>query len=223
MQIIIELSTYSVFIPGIIGMLRWKVMDRSFRPFIMLIWLGCFSEVLLSIIIKLGYYTIPEVNVYFLIEALVILWFLNKQWLFERQPAWMPVLAFMFCGAWVFETLIWKSIAVYAAYYRVATSFIIVLLSITALNQFLLSFTKSLFQESRFFIYTGFILYFTLSVLINAFLLKGVDMSKFVLNIQVIHLVINIITNLLYGIAALHIPKQPFLNQMKSLSKQIRA
>jgi hypothetical protein len=198
-------------------------MDRSFRPFVVLIWLGCFSEILLGIIIKLGYYTIPEANVYFLIEALIILWFLCKQRLFERQPAWMPVLAFMFCGAWILETLIWKSIADYAAYYRVATSFIIVLLSITALNQFLLSFTKSLFQESRFFIYTGFILYFTLSVLINAFLLKGVDMSKFVLNIQVIHLVVNIITNLLYGIAALHIPKQPFLNQMKPLSKQIRA
>jgi hypothetical protein len=223
MQIIIELSTYSVFIPGIIGMLRWKVMDRSFRPFIMLIWLGCFSEVLLSIIIKLGYYTIPEVNVYFLIEALVILWFLNKQRLFERQPAWMPVLAFMFCGAWVFETLIWKSIADYAAYYRIATSFIIVLMSITALNQFLLRFTESLLQESRFFIYTGFILYFTLSVLINSFFLQGVDMSKFLFNIQLIHVVVNLIANIFYSIAALHIPKQPFINQMKPPLKQIRA
>jgi hypothetical protein len=223
MQIIIELSTYSVFIPGIIGMFRWKVMDRSFRPFIVLIWFGCFFEVLMAIMIELGYYTVSVANVYFLIEALLILWFLYKQGLFERHPAWMPVLAFVLCSAWAFETLIWKDITDYAAYFRLATSFMIVLMSITALNRFLLHFTTSISKESRFFIYTGFILYFTLSVLINAFLLKGVDMSKFVLNVQVIHLVVNIITNVFYCIAALHIPKQPFFNQMKPLSLKYRA
>jgi hypothetical protein len=223
MNFILELSSYSVFFPGIVGMLRWKGIDRSFRPFIVLIWLGCFSEVLLTIIGELGYYTIPEANVYFLIEPVVILWLFYKQRLFERQPAWVPVLAFVFFTAWVFETLIWKSIADYAAYYRLATSFIIVLMSITALNRFLLRYTKNLLHESLFFIYMGFILYFTISVLINAFFLQGVDMSKFVLNTSFILIVVNFICNILYGIAAIRIPQQPFLNQLKTFSRKIRA
>jgi hypothetical protein len=188
-----------------------------------MVWISFSTEVLIGIINRYGYQSMIEGNVYILIESLCILLFFYKQMLFKSQPAWAVSLAVLFCCAWVFETLIWKSINDFSAYYRVGTSFIIVLMSISALNRFILSTTKSVYKESLFLIYTGFIILFTINVLVNAFFLKGLDTSNFVINVYFIYVAVSFIVNLIYFIATLRIPNRPFLNQLKPFSIQSRA
>src|SRR5262245_24487235 len=80
-----NISAFSVLLAGIIGLLRYKSINRSFYPFLFLIWLAGANETLSYFLSSYGHYTPINNNVYVLMEVVLITLFFKRQELYKNQ------------------------------------------------------------------------------------------------------------------------------------------
>lgn len=207
-----ELALYigfSIAIPGIIGLIRYRQINQAYYPFLYLIWVGSLNEILSFILIKNGKTNATTLNMYYLIESWLILYQFNA-WKFfvGLKKLFFALLAFLSLF-WVAETVVFRSMKAFASYFIIVHSFTIVLLSIFMINFLIAKEKKKMLKNAIFLICLGFIFYFTYAVLVEAFYLYGVSSSvafqRAVISIMV---VINLITNLLFAFAVLWMPKK---------------
>src|SRR4051812_17840838 len=99
--LLINISSFSILVPGVIGLFRFRRIDPSFLPFLYLVWVGALNEVLSYILVINGRHTIFNNNVYALLEPLFIAWFFKSQHLFRRSPQVYWVLQAGFVLAWL--------------------------------------------------------------------------------------------------------------------------
>jgi hypothetical protein len=203
----------SVLIAGVIGAIRFKRIDPVYYPFLFFLWLGAFNDALGLILLRFGFYTIINSNIYVLFEAILLTYFFNRLNIFKRTPNIYIILLTAHLLIWIFEVFFLRGIEQSALYARIFFSFSIVLMSITYINQMLTSQKVPIRKNALFIICIGFIIFFTYKVLVNTFWLYGLKKSKsFVLNIYTILIYINLFCNLIYALATLWIPrKQPSL------------
>lgn len=200
--------SFSILIAGVIGFLRFHKIQKSYYPFLLFVWLGCLNETLSFLIVQSGMESIVNNNIYVLSEALVILYFFNRNRFLSKT--YTLVLGFLIAGGWFFETFFIRSITEMSIYFRIGYSFIIVLISIAAINRLLLFGEKNLLKNSMFLICVAFICYFTYKVLVNTFWLYGLGKSlQFLAFISYILIFVNLFTNLIYAFAAIWIPRKP--------------
>jgi hypothetical protein len=213
------LLSFSNTIAGIIGLIRFRKIDNTYRPFLYFIWMGCLNDLLSVILITRGIYTIPNNNVYVLLEAMMITWFFYRLQLFKKSTVSFFILLALYGIVWALETFVLRSINEISLYFRIFYSFSIVLMSITSINYLLTSETRNLLKNSLFLICVAFINYFTFKVLINSFWIYGLTKSNtFRLQIYTVLMYLNFITNLIYALAVLWIPKkQPSILPSSSL------
>jgi hypothetical protein len=210
---LIQIFSYSILLAGIIGAIRLKWLDRSFLPFIILIWIGCFNECLSELLIARKMHTIINSKVYVLLVGLYITWLFYKQLLFKNASYLLPTILSFLILIWVIEITLIRSIHDVCIYYRIFYSFCIVFMSIQQINTLLTSSRTNIHTNALFLICIGFISYFTYKILVNSFWLYGLKKSQdFVMGIYTIMIYINLFCNLIYALAALWIPrKQPSL------------
>lgn len=211
--ILAAIFSFSVLLGGIIGLVRFKKIAPSYYPFIYFLWLGCINEPLSVFLSSKGIHNILNNNIYVLFEGFFILWFFYSTHFLKRKTFYILILFLLF--TWIAETFFMRTIFDMSIYYRILYSFVIVLLSIDAINQFLLIEKGNLLKSPVFLISMAFIIYFTFKILINAFWLYGlVKNASFILLIYKILIYINLFTNLVYALATLWIPKkQPSILQ----------
>jgi hypothetical protein len=208
MSALFDVLAFAIFIAGIIGIVRWKGMLPTFQPFIILIWLACINEALSYILVANGYNTIVNNNVYVLLESATIVWFFKRQGIFKQHPYSHLILTIAFVCFWVGETFIWKNKYGFDAQFQIFYSFVFVLMSIVTINRILIIGQQHLLTNALFLICGGFILYFTFSVIVHVFWLYGLTQSvDFIQNIFTIKLIVNFISNLIYALAVLRIPR----------------
>jgi hypothetical protein len=210
---LIHVFSYSILLAGIIGAIRLKWLDRSFLPFLILIWIGCFNEFLSEFLIARKMHTIINSNIYVLIEGLCITWLFYLQRLFKNASFFLHAILSSLILVWVIEITLIRSIHDVFIYYRIFYSFCIVFMSIQQINTLLTSSRTSIHTNALFLICIGFIIYFTYKILVNSFWLYGLKRSQdFVMGIYAIMIYINLFCNLIYALATLWIPrKQPSL------------
>lgn len=207
---LINVSTFSIFIPGIISLLRLRHFDRTYILFALFIWLGCVNEVLSRIMIGYDYHTTVNNNIYVLLASLFILWFFHRAELFKGKPAIPVWLALIYLGVWGTETFVLRTIHELSSYFRIVFSLTTVLMSISFIN-LLLAHSSNILREAGFWICTGFIVHFTMKVLVEIFWLYGITNREFQLQVFNILIFANLFTNLTYALAALWINrKKPY-------------
>jgi hypothetical protein len=151
-----------------------------------------------------------------LLESLVIVWFFMRQGLFKNSSRIPVILAFLFFCAWLTETFIWKSKYGHNTKFQLFYAFFVVLMSVSSINRLLVSGGRNLHTDALFLICTAFILYFTVTILVYAFLLYGITKSPVLFqNIFFIKLSINFFSNLTFAYAVLRIPKKIAFHQAK--------
>jgi hypothetical protein len=215
------LSAFSIFIAGIIGLVRFRKINKIYWPLIFAIWLACINEVLSYSLFINNHSTAINNNIYVLAEAALFLFlfrnfgvFNNLQWLFKTLLAGLVFL-------WLWENILQGKILHISSWFRIVSSFIIVLTSITAINklmmlgseEFLIIRGRSLFVNSAFLICIGTILFFTFKLLVEIFWLYGLDGSEiFRVKLYDILTYINLSVNLIYALAVLWAqPKQQYI------------
>lgn len=199
----------SVFIPGIIGLIRYQKMEKQYYPFVYFIWAGCINEGISIVLAMNGNSNYINSNLYVLVAALSLTWFFKRIGLFGRTRSFFYAIMASFIIIWLVEVLWLKDINEITSIFRILFSFAITLMSITLINTLLISDTEKLLHNPLFIISTAFAIFFTYRGIVEAFWIYGLKSStSFQLLIWNISVYVNLFTNLIYAVAILWIPKK---------------
>jgi hypothetical protein len=203
------LSLIVVF-PCISGLIRWKKIRQMYQPFIILMTLAALTEVLNFI--KIGSLKGNNniiINVYSLIEWLLIISQFYYWRYYSRTKRWYPWIGLACAIVWIIENLIVGNIIYVGPVFRISSAFILVILSINEINYVIINESRYLLKNARFIICTAFLIYFLYQVLLEGAIFlttkgdnptanKIIDLSNY----------INAFVNIIYGIAVWYIPKR---------------
>lgn len=202
------LSSFSLFIAGVIGIFRFRKMDKTYYPFLFLIEIGSLNELLSYILVLNHHHNLLNNNIYSLFESLLIVWFFKNQNIFKKAKFIFFSILSICIISWFLQMLQLKTLDDIYLYFRIQYSIIIVFLSIYTINSILITESKSIIKNPAFIICTGFLIYFTYFAIMNTFYLYGLTKSiEFQIFILKILAYINIFCNLIYAIALIWIPR----------------
>ncbi len=211
------LLNYSVVFSVIIALFRYKLIDKTFHPFIWLQVIAVLSEICSIELSK--YYKSNAIctNIYTLIEYLMILWQFRR-WKILNNNIVYNVLQTLMVIMWSGLLIYYKSIQQIFSISFIFSSFIIVLLSIHMLNRSIVSFTGKLLKNSTFLICCGFVVFFTFQIMVETFwIFQFSDSLLFASYIYLILSIVNFFVNIVYALAVLWIPrKQTFILPLSS-------
>lgn len=196
---------------GIVGWVKFKRISPAYYPFLILIWVGAVNEVYSVVIINFfGKYNIINLNLYWLAEAVLMLWQFKVWDLFGSRNRIYNILLISFVGGWLTESIMLSKLYLdFNSYFKIFYAFINVLLSISMINQTLMKEKEGLGKNSIFIICIGFVFMLTYSLLTELFYVYRLELSDtFNTNLHYIFIVINLFCNLLYFLAILWMPKR---------------
>lgn len=201
----------TVVIPLIIGVARFHKINASYHPFILLLLMAFTSEVISFICIHfLHDKNAVTVNIYALIESLILLYLFRSWGFLYRKHKLFYTLVVLFSVLWITEDIIFLKIEEYSPFFKGAYSFVIVLLSINEINYMIVQDSKQLFRNAKFLICLGFIVYFIYQIIYEAsyYVLGKDNVVSVATSIISMFGYINASVNLLYGVAVFLIPEK---------------
>lgn len=201
------LFSITIAIPAIIGLLRYRVVDKRYWPFIWICTAITVNEILMFVLIRMQIYTFISYNLAIpFICAMYLMLF--KSWgLFAGKKYLLPVLFGALMIIWVADHFLIDGYRLNArtAYFRVCYSLTLVILSVNTINRLIVSEKNSLLHNSRFLICIGLMVYFTYRIIVDAFSLKGMS-QHFLLQLGDFSRYLLVGLNLIFALAALWIP-----------------
>jgi hypothetical protein len=199
-------------IAGIIGIIRFNTIVRSYRPFLFFLWLSVFNDGISHLSVSLWKTNAPNTNIYVLVEFLLLMW-LFKTWSQQKIRNIEKVLVLLVILVWVYDNLIAHSLLTFNSLFRVCYSLVIMLYSINELNQTLLTERKNLLLNAKFIICVSFIIYFSYKAIVEVFYMMYPKLSfDFYNNLFVVLVFVNLFSNLMYALATAWIPtRQKFI------------
>lgn len=210
-----SLLSMSVLIPVAATIIKMRVINRSYIPFIILIYAGFFNEVLTFIKASKGEYTLVYLNVFSLVEVLLLLWqFKLWELIGSRFVFYLTMIVMILL--WITESLLSTSIFTKVnTLYILVSSSCIMLFSIQLHTSRMFANTNKLKFDPKFIISIGLMLYFFYIIIVEAFLAYGAGITKdFRIWMQEIFAYVNFITNCLFAIAILCFkPRQRYIVQ----------
>jgi hypothetical protein len=201
---------------GVIGLIRLKKMLPSYQPFVPFIyfaWLSLLNDTISVVMVAKTHLNSPiNGNIYVLFEAYLFLW-LFRNWGILKDKAWpLPVLAISLTMIWIYDNFLWHNLNNVNSLFRICYSFVLIFLAINQLNKLIVGERSNLLRNTKFLICIGICIFYSYIASIEVFyLIKLQASNNFISNIFLIHIIVNLFVNLIYGLAALWIPtKQKF-------------
>ena len=201
----------SIWIPIIIGLVRFKIIKSECLPFFLLLVIGLFTEFISFLLIRYanhghgyGSNAVPT-NIFVLIEWLLLAYQLHSWGFLKKRKE----LFYIFISApvliWIVENIILGKIVVFSPYFRILYAFLITLVSISEINYRITHDNKNLFRNPKFIICIGLILFFVYQILYEwAYQVSLIEAPMgFTTSIISLFAYINVITNIIFGIAFL--------------------
>lgn len=202
------LFNFTILIPALIGLSKWRYADHCYKFFIAFIWTGLLNETVSRIVLHNGGYTVINNNIYVLIAPILLILFFKTSGVFSNNK-WPVAIIILFISVWIAETFI-RTIHDYSIYYRTLYSFVVVLLSIKLINKLMMSSQLSLLKHPAFSICIGLIIYYTLNAFVNSFWVYGNFKSRaFLIGLHQITFYSNIFVYLTYSFGLAWIQKKP--------------
>lgn len=202
------LLSQSILLPLIIGLVRLRQIDRSYQPFLLLLGIGFLTELASYVLIK-KFHTSNAiaVNIYTLIEWVLIAWQFHVWGFLKQRNKLFYGLVIFVSLVWVVENIIFRKITEIVPYFRFLYFFLIVLISVNEINFMITHYNRNLFRNPKFLICIAFIIYFIyMIVYFWAFQVSRLDQSEISNRIIFFMAYVNILTNIIYAIAFLLIP-----------------
>lgn len=205
----------TIGIGAIISWIRFNKTDPAFFPFTLLLTTGLINEIAGIWLVYLGYSNAICYNLFLLAESLLITWQFRKWGLFDNKATNYYFLQSAYICGWTIECVLSDENRLFNSYFIIGHSIIIVMMSIIQINRMLFSVSRHLLKNPIFLISMGMSIYFTYTVIVEAFWVYGLNQSiSFRLGIYEILSYINLFTNLLFAIATLCIPlKRQYIMQ----------
>ena len=204
----VELFASSIFIAGILALLRFKEIRKEYYPFIILIWTGCVNESISFLLVFNGYYNIVNGIIYDLCESMLLLWFFYTLGVFQKKRFWPWLLGPFFLAVWIVDSFFGQRAGRFNTFFGMVYSFTLVILSINALNQMLFR-ERNLLRNPAFLICIGFVIFFTYKLLTEVFYYYGLSGDwAFTRQVFKIFAIVNLLCNLIFALAILWMKKK---------------
>lgn len=207
------LLSLSVVIPALIGLFKLKKVERSYYPFLVYLFVSLANELFVGLYLvnQEKKYNILNWQVFNLFEAL-ILYLQFYFWLrFDRYRSLSMLIFALILAGWLVESFVFSSIFAFNPVFIISYSFLLVLLSVQAINQVILKqSTTPLHKNAMFIICVAMVLYFIYNIFVFTLQGKGISKTNTQLMSQVfgIRVYVNAFTNLLYGLAVYYLPSR---------------
>ena len=184
-------------------------MDRAHYPFLFYLALGACNELLSFYLIRSGQSNAITGNVFLLIASMIITYQFKRWQLFHKSNFLYFAIQILFPISWLAENFLWSSVTTFASHFIVLYSFVVVLMSISMINQIMVKETRSLLKNPIFLICAGFILFFTCTVIVESVYIYSLRLSRQLqMTVFRVMSLILLLTNLLYTAAFLWIPRR---------------
>lgn len=206
----IYVLSFSILLPVLIAIVRFKIIGMSYYPFIGAQILGLINELVYDpVAIKFGT-SAPSENIHVLLETMMFVWQFKKWNLFTNKKTYILLQSFITI-TWFCEIFYHKTLLIFFSFFIILSSFLIILLSINMVNRLLISLNGILFKNPIFLISAGFIIFFTYRIIVEVFWVSNIS-GVFADNVYLILSIINFLVNIVYALAVLWIPrKQTFI------------
>jgi len=218
-DIISFISTFSILIAAVLGVVRFNVIEKSYYPFIYICWLALLIEIVAFFMQKSVGTLLPS-NIYVLLEGLLFTWQFRRWGSFQRRPWVFFVIQAALVILWGIDSLVINTIHKLSSIYRISYSVLLVILAVDHINKLIVRERKSFLTNAKFLICIGVIVFFSYKFTTETFYLYALEKdqsSEFVISIFAIQKYVNLFTNLLYAYVVLWIPrKKIFLRRLKS-------
>jgi hypothetical protein len=190
-----------VLFPWIAGLIRFKHMQRMYRPFILLITVAVLTEIVSRILIAYYKNNLIAINIYSLIECLLIITQFYFWRYHSRTRRWYPYFGLLCIVIWIADNLIPGRLTQdVGTIFRVSAAFVVVILSINEINFLIIHENRNLLKNARFLICTGWLIYFLYEVLLEGF--------SYITKINQLSVYVNLLVNIIYGISVCFIPRR---------------
>ena len=202
----------SILFAGFISVVRFNKINGIYFPVILCIWIASINELLSAVLYKFNCNSSLNNNIYMLCESILIPLQFKYLGLLRKPKYLFRFLSISFLLIWAIDNFFISSIFRFNVYFSILYSFIIILLSLSCMSRLIGTSGKNI-RNSTFLLCLGFILYFTVTVLVYSFYLYGLGINQpFLLRVYAITIYVNLLTNLIYALAVLWMPKKiPFL------------
>jgi hypothetical protein len=206
-QILLNISSFSIIIPFILLFFRLRVISANTLPIYLLILLHTISEIA-SYLGSNGHYPKFFVNIFILLEALIVFIQLRTWLNSEKEKKIISWLCFLTALIWIIEALFLDPFnqLLYVVIYF--SNFFIVFFSIKKLNE-IIFLKQRIYLSPELVFCTAFILFFSYLLLVQIFFSNFINPSKaFKVNLMSIMIVVNLASNLLYAYGIYIFPKK---------------
>ncbi|PWT96030.1 MAG: hypothetical protein C5B52_16575 [Bacteroidetes bacterium] len=203
------LFSLSVLIPAVIGLIRFRHVDDSYRIFIVFLWLGFIAEIANRLLIVTMKTNAPSWNIYNVLEFLILMTLFRKWQVWKGRERWyLPFLIFSLL-IWIADVFIFGNIKQFNSYFGIYYCFIIVMFAITNLNKQITTEKGDIIRSPQFIICIGLTIFFTYRLFVEVSLMPVFSISRdFFQRVFDIQVYVNLLVNLIYAIAILCLPRK---------------
>ncbi|MBS1917612.1 MAG: hypothetical protein JST87_15185 [Bacteroidetes bacterium] len=203
----------SVGFPAIAGVLRFKKIDVSYRPFLIYCFVSLFNELLFGFVIRNSSKSLVTLdwNIFNIFEAIILLIQFQRWGRFDTNKKIFPALIIITILGWAAECFLVHTIFYFNAVFLIIYSFVLVLLSVQTINHIIVNDRgKYLVKNATFIICTAMVIFFIYNIFVFTLLAKGINVNNKAMMSQVfqIRVYVNALTNLLYGVGVCFMQKK---------------
>ena len=201
----------SIVFPLIVGIVRWKLIDPSYYPFIY----NLLAVLLVEITIRLlngSSSVVKSVNVFSLVDFCLFAWLFHNWGLFNGNKKIFLLILSLAGTVWAYTSFFVTGFQHMNNPFLLIYSAALIFLSVTTFNKIVVQQRINIFTNARFWICIGIIIFYSFFILTRATdlstgVLKHVSRS-FKDNLQLINTYSNLLVNLLYAVAVIWIPRK---------------
>jgi hypothetical protein len=210
-DIIRFLFSMSIVFAVIIGIIRWRVIDAAYYPFLYNIFLALLVEILNGLH-PYSTLTIETLNVFSLFDFCLFAWLFHKWGLFNHNEKRFSVLIVSMCVLWILITFFISGFTNINNPFLIIYSLILIFLSVTTFNKIVVQERINIFTNAKFWICIGIIIFYSFFIVtrttdLSAGLLLTIS-KAFLQSLQKINSYSNVLVNLLYAVAVIWIPRK---------------
>jgi hypothetical protein len=202
-------SSVTGLLPALAAFLLYRKSAANYRPFFVFLWVAFSGDILNALSIELLHTSTVFSNIYVFIEFLVILWVFYKCNQSLKKTRYL-LLGIGGLVIWILDNFVWHTISSgINSLYRIYYCIVIVFLSIDLINKLIIFERKKLIRNAMFLVCVTFTFYFSYKAYVESFYVLKFSFSGGFLNtVFAIMKIINLLSNLMYTIAVLCIPKK---------------
>ncbi|TAD81629.1 MAG: hypothetical protein EAY75_17470 [Bacteroidetes bacterium] len=202
------LLSFTIVIPAIIGLVRYRQMDRRYHPFV---WICCFtvcSELFKFYLNLQNITSTASYNIALMVVSCLYLYLFWGWGLLRRPRGFVYGFAAILLVVWVADHFLIGGIRIHARtnLFRVCFALTIVTMSIENLSRLVTLEKQNLARNAQFLICLSLTLYYTFRILIDVFMPLGSFSRSFQFNLATTQRIFLQLLYFTFALATLWIP-----------------